>query len=88
MLSQYQMELSLNFSLMKNSTSEVQIMERLLSQVSKKAGQKSKKTETNANKAVAKVGKNLQLNKYYTFHVTNALKLPPVKEEPPHINEA
>lgn len=63
-------------------------MERLLSQVSKKAGQKSQKTETDAYKAVAKVGKNLQLNKYYAFHITNALKLLPVKEEAPHINEA
>lgn len=38
-------------------------------------------TETDAYKAVAKVGKNLQLNKYYAFHITNTLKSPPVKEE-------
>ncbi|ODM20322.1 hypothetical protein SI65_03375 [Aspergillus cristatus] len=45
-------------------------------------------TESNTYKAVAKVGKNLQPNKYYAFYITNTLKSPPVKEEAPHINEA
>lgn len=39
--------------------------------------------ETDPYKAVANIGKNLQLNKYYAFYITNTLKSPPVKEEAP-----
>lgn len=44
--------------------------------------------KTDAYEAVAKVGKDLQPDKYYAFYITSALKSPPVKEEAPHINEA